>query len=53
MLTLADTPVINTLFVDSEAPRGGVGEAGRPPTAPAVGNAWFALTGERRRALPL
>ena len=42
---LADTPVIDTFFVDSEAPPGGVGEAGLPPIAPAVGNAWFALTG--------
>lgn len=53
MLTLADTPVIDTFFVDSEAPPGGVGEAGLPPIAPAVGNAWFALTGERKRSLPL
>lgn len=53
LLTLADTPVIDTYFIDSEAPPGGVGEAGLPPIAPAVANAWFALTGERKRALPL
>jgi isoquinoline 1-oxidoreductase beta subunit len=53
LLTLADTPVIDTYFIDSEAPPGGVGEAGLPPIAPAVGNAWFALTGERKRELPL
>jgi len=53
LLTLAQTPVIETHLVKSEFPPSGVGEPGTPPVAPAVANAWFALTGERRRKLPL
>jgi isoquinoline 1-oxidoreductase beta subunit len=53
LLTMAQTPLIDTYFVESGAEPGGVGEPGLPPVAPAVANAWFALTGERRRALPL
>ena len=53
MLTLADTPRIETHLVPSDAPPGGVGEAGTPPIAPAVANALFRLTGRRLRSLPL
>jgi isoquinoline 1-oxidoreductase subunit beta len=50
---LADTPRIETHLVPSQHPPGGVGEPGTPPIAPAVANALFVLTGQRRRSLPL
>ena len=53
LVTLAQTPRIDTHLVPSERPPGGVGEPGTPPLAPALANALFALTGQRRRALPL
>lgn len=53
LLTLAQTPRIETHLIASRHPPTGVGEPGTPPLAPALANAWFALTGERRRRLPL
>lgn len=53
VLRLAETPAIETWIVPSEAPPGGVGEPGVPPLAPALANAWAALTGRRPRKLPL
>ncbi len=40
-------------IVPSDGPPGGVGEPGVPPVAPAIMNAWFALTQQRVRDLPL
>lgn len=53
MLTLAMTPAIETHIVPSTREPGGMGEPGVPPTAPALANALFALTGRRLRELPL
>ncbi|MCL4696784.1 MAG: molybdopterin-dependent oxidoreductase [Burkholderiaceae bacterium] len=53
LLRFADCPAIETHVVASAAPPEGVGEPGVPTVAPAVGNALFALTGQRLRALPL
>jgi isoquinoline 1-oxidoreductase beta subunit len=52
-LRLADAPRIDVHIVDTGADYvGGAGEIGTPPIAPAVGNAYFALTGQRLRSLP-
>jgi isoquinoline 1-oxidoreductase beta subunit len=51
-LTMAETPLIETHIVPGTRPPAGMGEPGLPPVAPALANAWFALTGERRRELP-
>jgi isoquinoline 1-oxidoreductase beta subunit len=53
MLALSQTPVVETHIVPSTRHPAGVGEPAVPPLAPAVGNALFALTGKRQRALPL
>ena len=53
LLTLAQTPRIETHLVASTRPPGGVGEPGTPPVAPALAAALFALTGRRLRSLPL
>jgi isoquinoline 1-oxidoreductase beta subunit len=53
MLTLSQTPVVQTHIVPSNRHPAGVGEPAVPPLAPAVGNALFALTGKRQRSLPL
>jgi isoquinoline 1-oxidoreductase beta subunit len=53
IVTLAETPRIETHLVPSTNPPGGVGEPGTPPLAPALANALFVLTGRRQRELPL
>jgi isoquinoline 1-oxidoreductase subunit beta len=53
LLALAQTPPIEVHFIRSNAPWGGLGEPGFPPTAPALANALFAATGRRLRTLPL
>jgi isoquinoline 1-oxidoreductase beta subunit len=53
MVRLADCPEIEVHILESNAPLGGAGEPGVPPTAPAVANAIFAASGARIRDLPI
>ncbi len=53
VLTMAQTPAIETHVVPSALAPTGMGEPGLPPVAPALANALFALTGRRLRELPL
>ncbi|MEM8531457.1 MAG: molybdopterin cofactor-binding domain-containing protein [Chloroflexota bacterium] len=54
LISMRDTPEIDVVFIDgSDEPIGGMGEPAIGPIAAAVGNAVFALTGERLRELPL
>ena len=52
-LRIDQAPNVETHLVSSARHPAGVGEPGTPPIAPAVANAVFALTGVRRRSLPL
>lgn len=53
MATLSDTPEIEVHFIEGTDKPYGVGEPPIGPVAPAIINAWYDLTGERKRALPL
>jgi isoquinoline 1-oxidoreductase beta subunit len=53
MIRMADAPQIESVFLRSDAPVGGLGEPCVPPIAPAVANAIFAATGTRVRELPI
>ncbi len=51
---MADMPAIQVAFLQTPGvPLGGVGEVGVPCVAPALANAWAALTKHRLRSLPL
>ena len=50
---MADCPQIAVTIVNQGSALGGIGEVGVPGTAPALANAYAALTGTRKRSLPL
>ncbi len=50
---LRDAPEVSVELIESEDEPGGVTELAVPVAAPAVANAWFALTGNRARSLPI
>jgi isoquinoline 1-oxidoreductase beta subunit len=52
LLRMQETPPIEVHIVPSAEPPIGVGEPGLPPVAPALANAYFALTGKRERKMP-
>ncbi len=53
ILRINETPAIEVYIIENNEAPGGVGEAGLPPVAPALGNAIFAATGIRKRNLPI
>lgn len=52
-IRMPEIPDVKVRIIEGSDKPGGVGEPGLPPLAPAVGNALFALTGERTTRLPL
>jgi isoquinoline 1-oxidoreductase beta subunit len=52
ILRIHETPEMEIILIDSNAPPGGVGEAGVPPVAAALANAIHAASGRRLRRLP-
>jgi len=52
MLRIGEMPEIEVSIIKSDVAPTGVGEPGTPPIAPAVANAWRALTGELPYRLP-
>ncbi|MCV2365785.1 molybdopterin-dependent oxidoreductase [Paucibacter sp. DJ1R-11] len=58
MIRLREMPQVKVIIMPSppssrSTPLGGVGELGVPTFAPALLNAWFRLSGQRLRSLPL
>ena len=53
VLRMSEMPMVEVHLVPGGEKPTGVGEPGTPPTAPAVANALFALTGKPVRTLPL
>ncbi|WP_134681599.1 xanthine dehydrogenase family protein molybdopterin-binding subunit [Paracoccus ravus] len=52
MLRISEMPAVEVAIIESAADPTGVGEPGLPPLAPAVANAWRAISGESRHVLP-
>ena len=53
VIRMSQVPEIHVHLIKNNDPVGGIGEPGIPPTAPAVANAFAALTGKRVRRMPL
>lgn len=53
LLTMAETPPIEVVLIDSQESPEGIGEPGVPPLAPALANAVMAASGKPVRSLPL
>lgn len=53
LLSIGETPVIETHLLPQGGYPGGIGEVGLPGVAPALVNAIFAATGQRVRKLPI
>ncbi len=53
LLRMKEAPEVEVHLVKGQGSRGGIGEPGLPPTAPAVANAVFRATGVRIRELPM
>ena len=51
--TLRDAPEISVELLESDEAPGGVTELAVPVAAPAIANAYFSLTGQRARRLPI
>jgi len=51
--TLRDAPDVTVELIDSDEEPGGVTELAVPTAAPAIANAYFSLTGQRVRSLPI
>ena len=52
MLRIAEMPAVEVAIIASGTDPTGVGEPGVPPLAPALANAWRALTGNKQYQLP-
>ncbi len=53
LLRITEMPEVEVAIIASDADPTGIGEPGTPPIAPAVANAWRALTGSAPRDLPM
>lgn len=53
VLRMNEMPAVEVFVIENGEAPGGVGEAGLPPVAPALGNAIFAACGVRVRNLPV
>jgi isoquinoline 1-oxidoreductase beta subunit len=53
IMRISEAPRLHVEIIENAEAPGGVGEAGLPPVAPALGNAIFAATGIRLRKLPI